>query len=109
MLRKNPKKDRQDDLFRPRLENIITPAIKKRMKRRNTIEPVIGHCKNDRKVGPRNWLKGRVGDKINAISMAIGFNMRNILRKIFLWLLENLFMRFNPRKYQGPNSLFRTD
>ena len=25
MLRKNPKKDRQDDLFRPRLENIIDP------------------------------------------------------------------------------------
>ncbi len=78
----------------------ITPAIKKRMKRRNAIEPIIGHCKNDRKVGPRNWLKGRVGDKINAISMAIGFNMRKILRKIFLWLFEILLSLFSPQKYQ---------
>jgi len=78
----------------------ITPAIKKRMKRRNAIEPVIGHCKNDRKVGARNWLKGRIGDKINAISMAIGFNMRKILRKIFSWLFEILLSFFNPQKYQ---------
>ena len=25
MFRKNPKKDRQDDMFRPRLENLIDP------------------------------------------------------------------------------------
>ena len=64
----------------------ITPAIRKRQKRRNAIEPIISHCKNDRKVGPRNWLRGQRGDQINAIAMAIGFNMRKILRWIFLWL-----------------------
>ncbi len=76
------------------------------MKRRNAIEPIIGHCKNDRKVEARNWLKGKIGDKINAIAMAIGFNMRKILRKIFLWLLEILLSFFNPQKYQGQNDLF---
>jgi len=65
----------------------ITPAKKKRQKRRSAIEPIIGHCKNDRKVGPRNWLSGKLGDQINALAMAIGFNLRKILRKIFLWLL----------------------
>ncbi len=64
----------------------VTPAIKKRQKRRNAIEPIIGHCKNDREIGPKNYLKGILGDQINAISMAIGFNLRKILRAI-LWCL----------------------
>jgi IS5 family transposase len=66
----------------------MTPSKKKRQKRRSAIEPIIGHCKNDRKVGPRNWLSGKLGDQINALAMAIGFNLRKILRKIFSWLLE---------------------
>jgi transposase, IS5 family len=68
----------------------ITPAKRKRQKRRNAIEPIIGHCKNDRKVGPRNWLHGKVGDQINALAMAIGFNLRKILRWIFLCLFSRL-------------------
>ena len=64
----------------------ITPAIRNRQKRRNAIEPIIGHCKNDRKTGPRNWLKGTLGDKINAIAIAAGFN----LRKILTWILSRL-------------------
>ncbi|VAW76277.1 Mobile element protein [hydrothermal vent metagenome] len=99
-------KDDDMEIILARRKRGITPAIKKRMKRRNAIEPVIGHCKNDRKIGPRNWLKGRIGDKINAISMAIGFNMRKILRKIFLWLFEILLSLFSPQKYQGQNGLF---
>jgi transposase, IS5 family len=67
----------------------ITPALKKRQKRRAAVEPVIGHCKNDRAVGPRNWLLGKRGDQINALSMGIGFNLKKILRAIrdlFLYL-----------------------
>jgi IS5 family transposase len=70
----------------------MTPAKRKRQKRRNAIEPIIGHCKNDRKVGPRNWLLGKSGDQINTLAMAIGFNLRKILRKIFLYLLARLFL-----------------
>ena len=66
----------------------MTPAKKKRQKRRSAIEPIIGHCKNDRAVGPRNWLRGKRGDQINAIAMAVGFNLRKILRWIYLWLLS---------------------
>ena len=71
----------------------ITKLRKKRQKRRNAIEPIIGHCKNDRKVGPRNWLHGKRGDQINAIAMAIGFNLRKILRWIFLWLLSEWILQ----------------
>lgn len=62
----------------------VTKAIKKRQKRRNAIEPIIGHCKNDREVGPRNHLKKILGDQINTISMAIGFNLRKILTAVLL-------------------------
>ena len=66
----------------------ITPAKKRRQKRRNAIEPIIGHCKNDRAVGARNWLKGEIGDCINALAMAIGFNLRKILRHLAELLLQ---------------------
>jgi IS5 family transposase len=78
----------------------MTPAKRKRQKRRNAIEPIIGHCKNDRKVGPRNWLQGKSGDQINALSMAIGFNLRKILRWIFLYLLSRLLLEQNIRSPQ---------
>jgi len=74
----------------------MTSAKKKRQKRRNAIEPIIGHCKNDRKVGPRNWLSGKLGDQINAIAMAIGFNLRKILRALFLWLLAKWLLIRQP-------------
>ncbi len=64
----------------------VTKAIKKRQKRRNAIEPIIGHCKNDREIGPRNYLQKVLGDQINVISMAIGFNLRKILNAILLCL-----------------------
>ena len=65
----------------------ITPAKRQRQRRRSAIEPIIGHCKNDRKVGPRNWLRGKIGDQINALAMATGFNLRKILRMLSLWLI----------------------
>jgi len=60
----------------------ITPLKRKRQRRRSAIEPIIGHCKNDRKVGPRNWLRSKTGDQINAFAMAIGFKLRKIFKKI---------------------------
>jgi IS5 family transposase len=79
----------------------ITPTKRKRQKRRNAIEPIIGHCKNDRKVGPRNWLLGEIGDQINAIAMATGFNLRKILRWILLcllfWARSTGFLLFSPQ------------
>lgn len=81
------KEDSGCEVILSRQKRGMTPAKRKRQRRRAAIEPIIGHCKNDRKVGPRNWLGGKQGDCINAIAMAIGFNLRKILKKIFLWLL----------------------
>jgi hypothetical protein len=44
--------------------------------------------------GPSNRLPGQLGDRINALAMAIGFNLRKILRRIFLslpvrWLIRS--------------------
>jgi transposase, IS5 family len=76
----------------------VTNAIKRRQKRRNAIEPIIGHCKNDREIGPRNYLKTVLGDQINTISMAIGFNLRKILNAILLYLFysTNKNQNYNP-------------
>ncbi len=44
----------------------VTVGIKKKLKRRNAIEPVIGHMKNDGRFG-KNFLKGTQGDAMNAL------------------------------------------
>jgi IS5 family transposase len=61
----------------------VTVAIKKKLKRRNAIEPVIGHMKNDGRLG-RNFLKGAIGDAINALLCGAGHNLRKILRQLAL-------------------------
>jgi IS5 family transposase len=53
--------------------------IKKELRRRSAIEAVIGHCKTDGHLG-RNFLKGRLGDQINAVMSAVGYNFRLILK-----------------------------
>ena len=68
----------------------LTPQMKKELKRRSAVEPVIGHLKEDGKLG-RNWLKGRIGDKINALLCGAGHNIRLILRRLrevlLFWLI----------------------
>ena len=53
--------------------------IKKELRRRSAIEPVIGHCKTDGHLG-RNFFKGRLGDQVNAVMSAVGYNLRLILK-----------------------------
>jgi transposase, IS5 family len=62
----------------------ITPSINKRLKRRNAIEPVIGHMKSDGRLA-RNFLKGAHGDAINALLCAAAHNLRKILNKLRLF------------------------
>ena len=57
----------------------VTAKIKRWLKRRAVVEPVIGHAKNDGLLG-RNWLKGRTGDRCNTLLAAAGFNLRQLLR-----------------------------
>jgi IS5 family transposase len=70
---------------------IYTPYTKKSLsvedkimqKRRAAIEPVIGHLKQYGRMG-RNYLKGVIGDILNPLISAIGFNLRGIANKIKL-------------------------
>lgn len=68
-------------------------AIRRLLKRRAAIEPIIGHMKADYRMD-RNFLKGRIGDRIYAILAGCGFNLRKLLRSfftfIFGWLLIHL-------------------
>ena len=49
-------------------------VLKRLVKRRSAIEPVIGHVKHDHALG-RNFLKGQQGDRINALLATCGFNL----------------------------------
>jgi len=53
----------------------IPKALARWMKRRAAIEPTIGHLKNDGRLG-RNFLLGKLGDRLNVILCACGHNLR---------------------------------
>jgi IS5 family transposase len=54
---------------------ITSPTIRRELRRRNAIEPIIGHTKSDGLL-ERNHLAGAAGDAINAILVAAGHNLR---------------------------------
>ena len=56
----------------------LTEAIKRDLRRRSAVEPVIGHAKAEHRMG-RNFLKGTHGDAANAVLAAAGYNFRRLL------------------------------
>jgi IS5 family transposase len=71
----------------------VTRPIRREMKRRAAVEPVIGHLKAEHRLG-RNHLKGRDGDRANAILAAAGYNFALLLRwlrRLLRALLQALF------------------
>ncbi|WP_310611429.1 IS5 family transposase [Limnohabitans sp.] len=59
----------------------MTKAQKGWLKRRQAIEPVIGHIKDDCRMR-RCHLKGQEGDALHAVLCAAGYNIRWLLRAI---------------------------
>jgi IS5 family transposase len=59
----------------------LTKSLKKQLKRRSAIEPMIGHMKQEGKLGLCR-LKGIVGDQLNALLTGVGHNLRLILNHI---------------------------
>jgi IS5 family transposase len=51
----------------------VTRPIRREMKRRAAVDPVIGHLKAEHRLA-RNNLKGRDGDRINPILAAAGYD-----------------------------------
>ena len=66
----------------------LTPQIKRELRRRAAIEPVIGHLKAEHRMG-RNYLAHHAGDAVNAVLAAAGYNFHLLLK----WL-ELLLSRF---------------
>jgi IS5 family transposase len=70
----------------------MTPMIKREMRRRSAVEPVIGHLKAEHRMD-RNYLAHRSGDAANAVLAATGYNFSLLLRwlrlllRIILWRL----------------------
>lgn len=77
----------QCKVFIPGTGQKVTSAQKKRLKRRNAIEPVIGHLKEDHGMA-RNYLKGRMGDEINALMASCGFNLKKLLKSLRAFLSQ---------------------
>jgi IS5 family transposase len=80
----------------------VTAQIRREMKRRAAVEPVIGHLKAEHRMG-RNHLKGRDGDRANAVLAAAGYNfalllrwLARLLRAFFRLLLPQAFALANP-------------
>ena len=61
----------------------VTAQIKRELRRRSAVEPVIGHLKEEHRMG-RNYLAGQEGDVANAVLAAVGYNFRLLL----VWFAE---------------------
>ena len=77
----------------------VTPQIKREMRRRSAVEPVIGHLKEEHRMG-RNYLAHRHGDFNNAVLAAVGYNFRRLIKWLRVLLRLFLALLFVP-----PNAL----
>lgn len=77
-------------------------VIKRELRRRSAIEPVIGHMKTDGHLG-RCYLKGRHGDAANVVLSAVGHNLRLVLA--WLRLLLRLILTALSRLLPAPTAL----
>ena len=68
----------------------LTGHEKRLLKRRQAIEPLIGHTKADHRMD-RCWLQGALGDALHALGCAAGYNIRWLLRAITRLGLKGLF------------------
>ena len=59
----------------------LTDEERRLLKRRQAIEPIIGHLKADHRMD-RCHLKGSEGDALHAVLCAAGYNIRWLLRMI---------------------------
>jgi IS5 family transposase len=83
---------KKERVFITRQRRGLTPTIKRELRRRSAIEPMIGHMKADGRLG-RNYLLGAAGDAMNALLVAAGHNLRlilNWLRLFVAWLIAAL-------------------
>ena len=69
----------------PRNKKKASRSLRKWWKRRSAIEPIIGHQKSEHRLD-RNRLSGILGDQMNPILSACGFNFKKLLRAFWLYV-----------------------
>ena len=69
----------------------LTSTQRRWLKRRQAIEPIIGHVKHDHGMR-RCWLKGQTGDALHAVLCATGYNLCWLLRAIVRLCLGPSFL-----------------
>ena len=69
----------------------LTAIQRQWLKRRQAIEPAIGHVKFDHRMD-RCWLHGATGDALHTVLCAAGFNIRWLLRAIVRRGLKAAFL-----------------
>ena len=74
----NAPKEHKFSVFIAGQRRRVTEAIKRELRRRSAVEPVIGHLKSHHRMG-RNFLAHARGDAINAVLAAAGYNFRRLL------------------------------
>jgi IS5 family transposase len=77
----------------------VADGIKKALRRRAAVEPVIGHLKAEHRMS-RNYLARRSGDAINAVLAAAGYNFSLLLkwlRLLFVILAAAITARSEPK------------
>jgi len=67
-------------MYRPKMRGNLSRRLKRDIRRRSAIEPMIGHMKNDGLLR-RNWLRGQLGDAMHAMLCGCGHNLRMILNQ----------------------------
>ena len=83
----NAPPDYKFKIYTSKQKRRVTPQIKREMRRRSAVEPVIGHLKAEHRMD-RNYLAFREGDANNAILAAVGYNFRRLIRWLrILWCL----------------------
>ena len=79
----------------------VTRAIKRELKRRAAVEPVIGHLKSDHRMD-RNYLIGSHGDAANAVLAAVGYNFARLLGWLRQLLCALLSLLITARSHRTP-------
>nr|WP_255333850.1 IS5 family transposase [Thiomonas sp. FB-Cd] len=83
----------------------ISSKDRKQLKRRQAIEPIIGHLKSDHRMD-RCPLKGEQGDRLHAVLCAAGYNIKWLLRMIAkkgVRFVHRLYLRLCQAAHLRPN------
>jgi IS5 family transposase len=90
---------RSVDLDNPNVEIIhrgkyksLTTQQRRWLKRRQAVEPAIGHLKSDHRMD-RCWLQGQLGDALHAVLCATGYNLKWLMRAMVRLGLKAIYLR----------------